>query len=753
MVDVDSSMERLGELLRHPDDLEKIVTLKSEFTRKKGTVDAQLKVGLKDQLEITQSGMGAITDSQRIVNLIKEEMMAIDKLCSESQNMIKEFPNLGAISVIHRNFSQVETMKSNIDSFDSRLSDLQMALDEDETDLEKQPNLLKIHAGLTALRDMRDEAMDQAKQTSDDSLERELEDYFGRLDDIVAAFDEHFGLACINLIHFVQTDNRSIVKRLAIVIEEEEKNDAKVKAMLDAQKGHKELALQFKSLKAGPKTLRGYKDKFLLSIEAAAKGKFEESEQTFMENPEKLEKATRWFFNDLMAVKQGMVGLMPKKWDIFKTYTDIFHKLMHDWLLGMIDADKLTSQQILNVITYRDKYYAKMQKLGWQKDQLKPDLLDDREGELIREWRQLIVNKVNEWMTRMHEMDEKDFIEKNEEALDRDPRGIFRTNTLGDMWSMLREQAAVAADSGRQDVMDGVVEEMFRALKRRQAQWQKLLTDDAERFFKNPETEGLQVLQDWIVTIANDHISCIDSDEETGVTAPLAKFRRDFESAVSPAFLDNTAAREMDAIESGFIETAIALIQLFARLIFAIDMRPVVVEFFTKTWLDGFGMKRIVSTFDDYWADYADVLHPTLRDVFVAELADALLVQYLGAVRNKGAKLKRSDPFVEKIRDDVQTAFAFFQKRTGSAAEFDAVRAKWRAVNLLTKLFTAEKAATPDVFDEFRAAFFDVQVGWVEAALRARDDFERSMASAIKQRAAQTPVERGESDTVMSRVK
>lgn len=752
MVDVDHSIERLGELLRHPDDLDKIAALKAEFTRKKGAVDAQLKAGLKDQLEVTQSGMGAIADSQRIVNQIKEEMMAIDKLCAESQIMIKEFPNLSAISVVHRNFAQVEVMKSNIDGFDGKLSDLQTMLDKDENDLENQPNLLDAHRKLTALRDMRDEAMDQAKQTTDDALERELEDYFGRLDDVVSLFDEHFGLACLNLIHFVQTDNTKMVKKLAYVIEKEEQNDAKVKAMQDATKDHKELAAQFKSLKSGPKQLRGYKDKFLQSIEAAAKGKLDESEEMFLENPEKLDKATRWFFNDLMAVKQGMVGLMPAKWDIFKTYTDIFHKMMHDWLLGMIDGDKITSKQILNIITYREKYYSKMNKFGWTKDDLKPDLLDDREGELVREWRQLIVNKVEEWIQRMYHTDEKDFINRNEDALDRDTRGYFQTKTQGDMWRMLKEQADVAADSGRQDVIDGVVDEMFRALKRRQAQWQKLLNDDAERFFKAPDTEGLQVLQDWIITIANDHISCIDSDEDTGIIAPLTRFRRHWESVVSPAFLDNTANREMETLETGYIETAISLIQLFAKLVFAIDMRPVVIEIFTSKWLDGYGMKRIISTFDDYWADYADVLHPSLRDVFTAELADALLVNYLGAVRNKGAKLKRSEAFVEKIRDDVSTAFEFFKSRTGSAAEFDAVRSKWRAANLLTKLLTAEKAAVPDVFDEFRAEFWDVQVGWVEAALRARDDFERNMASAVKQRAAAGEVERG-ADTVMSRVK
>ena len=750
MAELGSSLEKLAELLRHAEDLEKISALKGDFTRKKAVVDTQLKAGLKEQLEITQAGMGAISDSQRIVNQIKEEMMNIDKLCAESQNMIKEFPRINVISTIHRNFSQVNTMKANIDAFEGRLNELQDKLDADESDLENQPNLLKVHAGLTVLRDMRDEAMDQAKQTTDESLERDLEDYFGRLDDVVAAFDEHFGILCGNLIHLVQTDNSSIIKRLALVIEEEEKNDAKVKAMLEAQKGHQELASQFKSLKAGPKQLRGYKEKFLLCIESDCKSKFADAEALFMENPDKLEKATRWYFNDLNAVKQGMVNLMPKKWDIFRTYTDIYHRLMHDWLLSLIDGDNCTSQQVLNIIHYREKYYTKMTKLGWQKDELKPDILDDREGELVREWRQLIVNSINEWIGRMYKADEKDFLERNEDALDKDPRGFFRTKTLSDMWRMLHEQIQVASDSNRQDVTDGVVDEMFRALKRRQGSWQKLVNDEADQYVRAPETEGLQMLQDWIMTVANDQISCIDDNEDLGVVSYLTRFRRDYEPAVTPAFLDSTATKEAEALETGYIELAITLLQVFIKLMFAIDLKPVLTEFFTSKWLEGYGMKRITSTFDDYWADYAEMLHPSLHDIFMSELADALLVHYLSAVRNKGAKFRRSEPFLEKMRDDVQTAFAFFQQH--SPAEFDMIKGRWRAVHLMTLMLTSDKAEVPDTFVDFKQEFFDVQLGWAEQVLRARDDFERSMVSAVKARAAQVQVERG-SDTIMSRVK
>src|SRR5271156_6621168 len=234
----DSSTVKLAEVLRHPEDLDKIPALKSEFLRKKAAVDSQLRIGLQEQLEVTQSGMNGITDGQRTVQLIKEEMMKIDKLCAEAQNMIRDFPNINLVSQTHRNFSAVENM----------------------------PNLLSIHYELTQLRNIRDDAMEQIQRAEDTSLQGTLEDYFAKLDDTIDWFDEHVGNVALNLINILINGNNGLVVRLAVVIEAEEKSDKRVKALQEALKDHKEMAARFKSITDGAKELRGYKEKFLQAI-------------------------------------------------------------------------------------------------------------------------------------------------------------------------------------------------------------------------------------------------------------------------------------------------------------------------------------------------------------------------------------------------------------------------------------------------------------------------------------------------------
>ena len=740
---------RLADILRHPEDLDKIPLLKSEFARKKAAVDGQLKVGLKEQLEITQSGMNAIGDGQRTVNQLKEELMKIDKLCAESQNMIKEFPNINLVSQVHRNFSQVEAMKANIESFDSRLDELARLLGEDDNDLENQPNLLNVHYSLTQLRDIRDDAMDQIRRASDASLENTLQNHFDRLDDVVNWFDEHIGQACMNLIPLVQASNQSMVVRLAVVIDEEEKADKKVKTLQDAQREYKDLASRFKSMNNSARQLRGYKGKFLKAIELYAQQQFNAAEDKFLEDPDKLSKIMGWYFNDLFAVKKGMVDLMPKKWKIFKTYTDIYHNLMHDWLIKRIDDPDLSPPHMLGIIDWVEKYYAKMGKLGWSAADLSPQVLDNREPELIREYRQLIVKSVDEWMDRMFLTDKKSFTERIPESLDTNEHGYFRTKTLGDMWRMLREQLLVAGESGRTDVAEGVIDAMFAALKSRQAQWQKMVDEDVARYKSpNPEQEGLHVLQDWLLAIANDQIACIDDNEASNQTSYLTRFQRDVEMVITPQYVSTRATPELENLRDGFVDLGTHCITRFVSLIFTIDFSPVLPEFFTQKWYTEFGMKRIITTFEDYLADYQSVLHPSLLDIFVEELADELLVRYLLSVRNKHAKFKRGDPFTEKFKDDVLTAFDWF----GKFSNFPDIKAKWRVVDYLVRMLEANKSEVINVYDSFKREYWDLQMSWVESALKARDDYDRAMLNAVKAKASEVYTERG-LETIMSKIK
>ncbi|KYG41514.1 hypothetical protein M433DRAFT_75677 [Acidomyces richmondensis BFW] len=772
-------LTRLADLLKHPDDLDKLPSIKSDFARKKAAIDAQLKLGLSEQLTITQNGMSNISEGQKIIVSIKEEMMKIDRLCSEAQGMIRDFPEINKLSVMQRNFSAVESMKESVDEFAGRLVEIGMLLDEDDVDAENeptglgnQPNLLAIHEGLSSLRDVRDQAMDQVQSAGPDGesgmelienlpLEggETLRDYFTKLDELVDWFDSHVGEACMRIIELVQAGKTGLVVRLGLVIEEEEKKDRQVKALQDAQREFQDVASRFKSIKVGHRELREYKKKFLQAVEYNAANQFEAVKKSFADDPERLEKSCRWFFNDLNTVKLGMVDLLPKRWKIFRTYCNIYHKLMHDFLVDRLDDQKISPNHMLHILNWVPKYYQKLTRLGVENPELslKPHVIDDREADLVREYRSLITRAVQEWMDRMTATDKKMFHSREEGSLDQDADGYLHTKSLGDMWTMLREQLAVAQQSQRPDVVEGVVDAMMRALKSRQKMWENLLDGEYRKIeilvsqaASPSDVEGLSAYQDWLVAVANDQITCIDDTPET--TSFLTRFKQDYEPLVSPSY-PLTNSGEIESLTNGYIDLASHSMHLFASLLFSTDFRMVTKTFFTQQWYSERAVQQITTTFEDYLSgenNVMQVLHPSLRDILVEELADALLVSYLEGVKNRGVKFRRSDDFTGKIRDDVMTVFKFFSTYPDT---FELIKDKWRVVSSFENLLSADKGqGVVEAFQRLKSSYWDVQIGWVESVLRARDDFDRAMLSSVKNAAASMDVKRGP-ETVMSKIK
>lgn len=747
-------MPRLEDILRHPEDLDKITGLKAEYSRKKAAVDSHLREGLRDQLETVQRSINSLTEGQRQVGKTKDELQGIDKLCAESQSSVEDFSQIDKLAKVQRHFEATLTMRKGLENFSAELAEIEDLLTEDDDDLENQPNLLRAHMCISRLRDFRDEAMDQIRKAQDGSNEETLIDYFQGLDSVIEWFDDHLGTACMNLIPLVQSDNHGMVVRLAVVVANEEKNDETVRALQEAQKDHKDLANRFKSMNVGPKTVRGYKEKFIQAIEFYAQSQFDNTLEEFLGDPDILEKSFRWFFNDIFTVKQGMQPLMPKKWKIYQTYTNIYHKMMHDFLIGLINDPELPADNLLAIIHWSGKYYKKMKKLGWMPSDLQPNILDDREFELIRQWQNVIIKAVGEWMDRITETDQKGLIERIPDSLDTNVEGYFRTRTLPDMWRMLHEQIVAAGSSSRSDLVEGIIDAMFQVLKGRQAAWQTVVDEECAKF-KAPGgdlLDGLQTLQDWLVAVANDQIACIDDNDETGQMGYLTRFKNDFEPLVDPKYMASRGIPELDALRDGYVDLSTHCLSLFVDTVFEVDLRGTIPEFFTQKWYGDFAVKRITSTFEDYMADYSPVLHPSLTDILVEELSDELLVRYLSSVRNRSVKFRRHvDPYTDKFKDDVLTVFAFFQKYPDSFAA--TIKMKWRLVDWLVRLLEAEKGpALVSVYETFKTEYWDLQLTWVEAVLRTRDDFERSMISATKAKAAELSVEMG-IETLMSRVR
>jgi exocyst complex component 3 len=93
-----SAAQAVGEYLQSPDDLVKIVAFRKKLEKEKASIDARLKVGVREQLEATREGLRKLFSTRNNVQTIKDEMETVDRLCNDPQNKVSTFDQISRVS-------------------------------------------------------------------------------------------------------------------------------------------------------------------------------------------------------------------------------------------------------------------------------------------------------------------------------------------------------------------------------------------------------------------------------------------------------------------------------------------------------------------------------------------------------------------------------------------------------------------------------------------------------------------------------
>jgi len=640
------------------------------------------------------------------------------------------------ISKIHRNFMAVEEIKSNLAGLDARLDDVNRMLQDDDRDelTNPMPNILSIHYTLTQLRDFRDDMMEQSSKTDSD-IQETLRNFFSPLEATTDQFDERIGLIAMSLIDLVRAGNRSLVVRLAKIIEAEERADEKVMALKEAQETHQQLAAKFKSIAKGPKNIRGYKEKFLDCIKAAAGAKFENARSNFEDDPESLAENMIWYFEDLAVVKHEFTQLFPPKWKIFRMILNIYHNLMHDFLKEHIDRPDLDGQSLLSIILFNGQYNKEMKTLGIKAADMVPHVIDGKEVDLLREYSQLIAKKMEEWMNNIAEEDTKEFVNRDHQPNEED--GKWHMASVPTMFTMINQQLGVALDSNKGNVVSSVVDECVRLLKIRQSKWEQVIKSEITKHMHAVTMEEQEDLPDgileYMIAVANDQIRCAAYTQQiSDNNAPL--LTKKYEDQVRNSLDDAT---------NGFVDLATFCMSQIIEIIFN-DLKPIRKTLFTSSWYGGNEMETIITTIRSYVVDIEPGLDEDLFAAFMRQLSEQTCIIYLSCAYNKGAKFRAAET-ANQIRTDVAVGYGFCTEYM----DRNEVKAVWTVLEHFLALICTEKDQLTEKYDEFKAAYWDLPMSWVEAVLKAREDKTRDMVEIVKAKAGYTP--RGQEPTIMSR--
>lgn len=96
-----SAAQAVGEYLQSPEDLVKIQVFRKKLEKEKASIDARLKVGIREQLEATKEGLRKLLSTRNNVQTVKDEMVMVDKLCSDPTHKVPTFEQISHVSSLY----------------------------------------------------------------------------------------------------------------------------------------------------------------------------------------------------------------------------------------------------------------------------------------------------------------------------------------------------------------------------------------------------------------------------------------------------------------------------------------------------------------------------------------------------------------------------------------------------------------------------------------------------------------------------
>ncbi|XP_064405775.1 exocyst complex component 3-like isoform X2 [Halichondria panicea] len=324
--------------LTKPDQLDRLEQYKRKISRKKATIESQLRNAVQTQLDGVQKGLKSLQEASGVMQTIRLNMGEVEQLyqqCADLSEVVKP------IKDVSRKHQQLKTTMVHIQN----IFNVPQVCQETK-ELIADGRLLEAHRNLAELEHTRDELLIQLFHSEDSYVDKNtsLHHYFEPLAGLSSSLGQQLWLIMHQTTGLVEGEPRKLVTALRI-IEREEKTDALIKDMLD------EKSIPHSQLPGRPKK---WKEKCLEILETSISNKFEElepGEQEKMENKawlvEYLTSVATFCYTDLQAIKDHGTKCFPPQYDIL----DKFIKWYHQCLVKLISERVQKGLNAKDIIT------------------------------------------------------------------------------------------------------------------------------------------------------------------------------------------------------------------------------------------------------------------------------------------------------------------------------------------------------------------------------------------------------------------
>ena len=83
----------------------KIPAFRKKLEKEKASIDIRLKSGVKEQLAVTRESLRKLFSTRDDVQAIRDEMVTIDRMCSDPQNVVSTFDQISRVRHLPSRFA------------------------------------------------------------------------------------------------------------------------------------------------------------------------------------------------------------------------------------------------------------------------------------------------------------------------------------------------------------------------------------------------------------------------------------------------------------------------------------------------------------------------------------------------------------------------------------------------------------------------------------------------------------------------